>query len=68
MEPKIKRNIIRCKKCDDIIESKYGHDFKYCKCGSVFVDGGTDYVRTGWPGGNYDDWIEKLTEYEEPGV
>lgn len=64
MTEKLIRNRIRCKKCLDVIESKFGHDFKYCKCGSVFVDGGTDYCRYGYPGGDVNDWIESLCEYE----
>ena len=51
-------NKVRCKKCNDIIESKYRHDFKSCKCGAIFVDGGTDYQRFGWTG---DDSDEKTT-------
>ena len=39
------RNIIRCKKCGDIIESVSVHDFKYCSCGAVAVDGGKNYLR-----------------------
>jgi len=31
---------IQCPKCKDIIYSRAGHDFKYCTCGEVFVDGG----------------------------
>ena len=62
MTDKILRNRIRCKKCNDIIESTHRHDFKYCKCGSVFVDGGHDYQRCGYPGGNVEDWIEFLVE------
>lgn len=42
---KIIRNIIRCKHCGDIIESVSVHDFKFCSCGSVAVDGGHDYLR-----------------------
>lgn len=42
---KILVNKIRCKKCGDIIESKTVHDFKFCKCGSVAVDGGHCYLR-----------------------
>ena len=34
------RAAIYCKKCEDTIESKYIHDFKYCSCGSVGIDGG----------------------------
>lgn len=52
------RNVIRCKKCGDIIESKSVHDFKFCKCGAVAVDGGKDYLRRC---GNLDDF-EELSE------
>ena len=38
-------NRIRCKKCGEIIESFTVHDFKWCSCGSVAVDGGKDYLR-----------------------
>ena len=31
---------IYCKKCKTTIESKYRHDFKYCPCGSIGIDGG----------------------------
>ena len=24
---------IRCRKCGDILQSKYRHDFQMCKCG-----------------------------------
>lgn len=39
------RNRAKCKKCGDIIESKYRHDFVTCKCGAISVDGGEDYIR-----------------------
>lgn len=39
------KNIIRCKKCGDVIESKSVHDFKFCSCGSVAIDGGHDYLK-----------------------
>jgi len=42
---KIIVNKIKCKKCGDIIESKYTHDFRFCKCGSIAVDGGHEYLR-----------------------
>lgn len=58
---KLIKNAIRCKKCGDIIESKYRHDFEQCSCGAVFVDGGLDYRRIG---GNKDDW-EDLSEYRD---
>lgn len=62
---KLIRNRVRCKKCNDIIESKHRHDFVRCKCGAVFVDGGIDYLRGGWPGGEYKDSVEELYEYEQ---
>lgn len=57
---KIIANRIRCKKCNDIIESTSVHDFKFCKCGAVAVDGGCDYLR------RYGDLesFEELSEYE----
>lgn len=49
------RNMIKCKKCGDIIESTSVHDFKYCSCGAVAVDGGKNYLRRC---GNPDDFKE----------
>ena len=57
---KIIRNRIKCKKCGEIIESTCRHDFKFCKCGAVAVDGGKDYLRRV---GSKDDY-EELIEYE----
>jgi hypothetical protein len=48
-------NKIQCRKCNDIIESTHRHDFKFCKCKSVFVDGGRDYIRRG---GDPNDMID----------
>ena len=39
---------LRCKICGDIIKSYYRHDFKFCSCGSCYVDGGNDYFRCGY--------------------
>ena len=57
---KIVRNRIKCKKCGEIIESTSRHDFKFCKCGAVAVDGGKDYLRRV---GSKEDY-EELVEYE----
>ena len=44
------RNIAKCTKCGDIIESKYRHDFVTCGCGAISIDGGNDYwKRSGNP-------------------
>lgn len=61
---RLTRNAIQCKKCQEILVSTYRHDFKGCKCG-VFVDGGLDYERCGWPSGPFNEWITDLCEYAE---
>jgi len=45
-------------KCGDIIESKDRHDFKFCSCGAVAVDGGKNYLKRL---GNREDY-EELSE------
>ena len=52
---KIISNIIKCKKCGDIIESKSTNDYKKCSCGAVAVDGGIDYLKRI---GNEEDYEE----------
>lgn len=51
------RNIAKCKKCGDIIESKHRHDFVQCSCGAIFVDGGHDYIRRG--GDQFDEEFDR---------
>ena len=60
-DEKILVNKIQCKKCNDIIESKHVHDFKWCTCKSIAVDGGLEYIRRV---GNLEDIIE-LSEFEK---
>lgn len=60
---KVLVNKVRCKKCDDVIESTHNHDFKRCKCGAIFIDGGMDYQRYGWgmgqrEGAKLEDYID----------
>lgn len=58
-------NKIRCKKCGDIIESTYRHDFKFCKCGAVAVDGGHDYLRRCGDLDSYEDLsVTKEIEFD----
>lgn len=38
-------NAARCKKCGDTIVSEHRHDFKWCRCGAIAVDGGHAYIR-----------------------
>lgn len=48
-------NRVLCLKCKDLIFSANRHDFNYCKCGAVAVDGGMDYLRRV---GNREDYEE----------
>ena len=52
-------NKAKCLRCGDIIESKHRHDFRECRCGNLFVDGGKDYIRIG---------CEDLSLYEDMSV
>lgn len=61
MTVKILKNKARCRACGDTIQSFERHDFKRCKCGKIFVDGGLDYVRRG---GDHAD-LEELSEYSQ---
>lgn len=55
-------NKAQCKLCNDVIESTSGHDFKYCSCGEIFVDGGKSYLRRGAK--NFYNFID-LSEVKE---
>lgn len=55
-------NKIKCKKCGQEIESKTVHDFKFCECGWVAVDGGRDYLRRC---GKREDWEEMSVTMDE---
>ena len=43
---------VHCLNCDDVIWSVHRHDFHYCSCESVFIDGGKDYLRCGFNEGS----------------
>lgn len=38
-------NAIVCLSCGDYVRSRNRHDFRYCTCGSIAVDGGSFYQR-----------------------
>jgi len=40
-----KVNAIECPNCKDIIYSRAQHDFHYCSCGEIAVDGGFEYLK-----------------------
>lgn len=56
------RNKAQCKACGDIIESVHRHDFKFCKCGAIAVDGGKEYLRRVF---NEHDNLIELSEEKE---
>lgn len=56
-------NKIKCKYCNDVIESFYTHDFKWCSCGQVAVDGGHEYCKRTYR--NSPDDFEELSVIEE---
>jgi len=37
----ILENKIKCKKCGSILKSVYPNDVVYCRCGSVWISGGS---------------------------
>lgn len=57
---------IRCLKCKDEIWSRHVHDFRWCKCKCVAVDGGRHYLKIT---GHQDDFetctIRVVTEVED---
>lgn len=57
-------NKIKCKKCEDIIESKNTNDYKRCSCGAVAIDGGKDFLKRI---GNEKDY-EELSEIKDNNV
>ena len=59
----ISRNVIKCRYCGDVIESTSVHDFKFCACGRVAVDGGHEYLRRCFM--NSEDDFEELSDYVE---
>lgn len=45
---------IYCTLCQDVVVSRYRHDFRYCECKAVFIDGGQDdYYRMGGNPGDF---------------
>jgi hypothetical protein len=55
-------NKCQCATCLDIIESRSRHAFVQCKCGAIFTDGGTSYIRRG---GKIENIIDMSETYEE---
>ena len=56
-------NRAQCRLCKQILESYHRHDFKWCTCGEMYVDGGKDYIRRGAK--NFDNVIELSVTTDE---
>lgn len=53
MKKTIKVTGIECPKCKEFIWSRHRHDFRHCKCGYCYVDGGREYLRFGFGGEDF---------------
>lgn len=53
----MKIHAIKCRKCLDTVFSRTHHDFRWCSCQSVAIDGGFSYMKIT---GNPED-IEEVT-------
>lgn len=63
---KIIENKAKCLLCGDVIESVNRHDYVTCSCGNISVDGGKDYLRRCFVGGE-DTWIDlSISEEVQP--
>lgn len=58
----IVRNSAKCLDCGDEIESTSRHDFRFCSCENIAVDGGKDYIRRVFYNDNWED--TSITEDE----
>jgi hypothetical protein len=57
------RNAAECGRCQDLIVSEHRHDFRSCKCGAIFVDGGLEYQRYGFrEPGDFTDLSERAPD------
>ena len=45
---------IKCKHCKDTIFSRCRHDFRWCSCEKVAIDGGFDYIKVTGDGEDYE--------------
>ena len=66
-EPAIIVNSVTCKKCNTLIVSNHIHDFRWCPCGNVAVDGGKSYLKRSLAeGAETDSFIEEsiVLDYE----
>jgi len=54
-----------CFKCLDVIQSMFRHDFKWCSCKSIAVDGGGDYLKMSYKTGAQYEVLQEEVDNEE---
>jgi hypothetical protein len=59
----IKLNSVKCVMCSDVLISENRHDFKWCRCKSVAVDGGSWYLKRTFKDKNH--YIEMSERYAD---
>lgn len=74
----MKKQAIKCKRCGSTVFSRARHDFRWCSCNLVAIDGGNNYTRTAGDPENfksiqldieqtkkelYDDWNTNADKY-----
>lgn len=62
---KILLNKVKCNICGEEIESKSTHHFVFCKCNTVGVDGGLDYLKRTAPTRESFTELSIVTDIEE---
>ena len=58
-------NSVQCKACKDIIRSKNVHDFVWCSCKNIAVDGGSWYLKRVGGEQGYEDLSETYDDLGE---
>ena len=58
-------NSVRCLRCNEIIRSKNQHDFVWCKCKNVAVDGGSWYLKRVGGEKGYEDLSEMYDDVKD---
>ena len=58
-------NKVRCLACNDVIRSRNQHDFVWCSCKNVAVDGGSWYLRRVGGQQGYEELSEVYNDMEE---
>lgn len=56
-------NQAKCLLCGDVITSNHRHDFVWCSCKSLAVDGGSWYTKRLF--NKMDEWVDMSISYEQ---